>query len=488
MKRLSVFVITIALIVGLVGCTPVPTQYNLTISSTEGGEVTEPGEETFTYDGGEVVDLVAKPDEGYRFVNWTGEVDTIANVNAATTTITMNGDYSITANFVAVYDLTISSTEGGSVTTPGEGVFTHCAGTVVGLAVRTDVGYHFLNWTGDVDTIADVNGSSTTITINDHYSITANFEEEKAVTFADPSLEAAIREAIYIPERPLYPSDLKGLTSLHAYHKNISDLTGLEYCTSLTALDLRWNQISDISPLANLTSLTFINFWENQISNISPLANLTNLTELYLLHNQISDISPLASLTNLTGLRLESNQISDISLLANLTNLTWLYLESNQISDISPLANLTELTELGLSGHQISDISLLVDLTRLTSLVLYDSQISDISPLADLTNLTQLYFDGNQISDISPLANLTDLEELGLGHNQISDIWPLANLTNLWRLYLDGNQISDISPLVENEGLSEGDDVDLRWNPLNWDSINIYIPQLEARGVTVYYD
>ena len=38
-------------------------------------------------------------DEGYRFVNWTGDVGTIANVNAASTTITMNGDYSITANF-----------------------------------------------------------------------------------------------------------------------------------------------------------------------------------------------------------------------------------------------------------------------------------------------------------------------------------------------------------------------------------------------------
>ncbi|MDH4291722.1 MAG: hypothetical protein OEV56_03850 [Dehalococcoidia bacterium] len=66
MKTLSTFVITVALIVGLVGCAPArtPTQYNLTISSTEGGLVTTPGEGTgsFTYDEGEVVDLVATPD------------------------------------------------------------------------------------------------------------------------------------------------------------------------------------------------------------------------------------------------------------------------------------------------------------------------------------------------------------------------------------------------------------------------------------------
>ena len=41
--------------------------------------------------------------EGYRFVEWTGDVGTIADVYAATTTITMNGDYSITANFVRRY-------------------------------------------------------------------------------------------------------------------------------------------------------------------------------------------------------------------------------------------------------------------------------------------------------------------------------------------------------------------------------------------------
>jgi uncharacterized repeat protein (TIGR02543 family) len=61
--------------------------------------VTVPGEGTYSYDVGTVVDLVAAADTGYEFVNWTGDTSTLANVNAASTTITMNGDYSITANF-----------------------------------------------------------------------------------------------------------------------------------------------------------------------------------------------------------------------------------------------------------------------------------------------------------------------------------------------------------------------------------------------------
>jgi hypothetical protein len=78
-------------------------QYDLTISSTGGGSVTEPGEDTFTYNEGEVVDLIAEAGEGYLFVEWTGDVGTIADVYAAATNITMNDDYSITANFEAAY-------------------------------------------------------------------------------------------------------------------------------------------------------------------------------------------------------------------------------------------------------------------------------------------------------------------------------------------------------------------------------------------------
>ena len=149
--------------------------YNLTADSTTGGSVTDPGEDTFTYDCGTVVDLVAEAEEGYRFDEWTGDVGTIADVNATATNITMNGDYSMTAEFVRQYDLTTNSTGGGSVTTPGEGVFTYDEGTVVDLVAEADACYEFVNWTGNVSTIADVNAAATNITLNGDYSITANF-------------------------------------------------------------------------------------------------------------------------------------------------------------------------------------------------------------------------------------------------------------------------------------------------------------------------
>ena len=200
MKRLSAFVITVALIAGMIGCVGV--KYDLTISSTAGGSVTTPGEGTFTYDADTVVDLVAEAEESYQFANWILDVCTIADVNDATTIIIMQGDYSITANFQEIplleYDLTIVSTAGGSVTTPGEDTFTYDEGTVVNLVAQAEEGYHFVNWTGNVDTIADIGEASTTITMQGDYSITANFWEGEPCFIATATYGTTMAEEIEI--------------------------------------------------------------------------------------------------------------------------------------------------------------------------------------------------------------------------------------------------------------------------------------------------
>lgn len=119
---------------------------------------------------------------------------------------------------ITEYSLTVSTTGGGDVTTPGEGTFAYCEGQVVSLVAVADDGYCFANWAGDASTIADPDTASTTITMNDSYSITANFYEipaandfeEGGVTFPNPNpdvgatLRGDIREEGYI-----FPSDLQ---------------------------------------------------------------------------------------------------------------------------------------------------------------------------------------------------------------------------------------------------------------------------------------
>jgi len=183
MRRIAFVAISCLLLAGLAlpGCTAeVGHRFTLTVSSTIGGSVTAPGQGTFPYDAGTVVELMAEAQAGYQFVKWTGEVDTVADVNAASTTITMNDDCEILADFEVIppvqYNLTTSSTAGGSITVPGEGIYPYDEGTVVELVAEAEEGYKFVRWTGDVGVIQDVDAAQATITINGSYSIMANFE------------------------------------------------------------------------------------------------------------------------------------------------------------------------------------------------------------------------------------------------------------------------------------------------------------------------
>jgi hypothetical protein len=76
-------------------CGSVPVTYTLTLQ-VNGQGTTTPTIGYHTYAEGEVVNLSATPDAGWQFTNWTGDV---ANPTAATTTTTINGNKTVTANF-----------------------------------------------------------------------------------------------------------------------------------------------------------------------------------------------------------------------------------------------------------------------------------------------------------------------------------------------------------------------------------------------------
>ena len=200
MRRVSIFFIIVALIAGMVGCVGGEGDDDdggantLVVDFTAGGTVAVnnvpiPGKAILTYYSGAVVGLNATPDSGHQFVSWTGDVGTVANVNAASTTITVNGDYSVTADFELLppvqYGLNIIGPSHGSVTLPGEGRFLYEEGTVVSLVAEADAGYEFARWTGDVDAIANINDASTTIVINSDYYICAHFREAPVVCYPD---------------------------------------------------------------------------------------------------------------------------------------------------------------------------------------------------------------------------------------------------------------------------------------------------------------
>ena len=161
--------------------------YSFTIDSMDGGTValnnsTISRGTAYAFGAGTVVSLKAVPDNGYEFVKWSGYAGAV-DVYSPEIAVTVNGTYYITARFEVLapvrYTLSILSTAGGSVTSPGKGTHIYDAGTVVNLVVKPVSGYKFNGWTGNVGTIADVKATSTTITMNGDYYILANFGEDR---------------------------------------------------------------------------------------------------------------------------------------------------------------------------------------------------------------------------------------------------------------------------------------------------------------------
>jgi hypothetical protein len=117
------------------------------------------------------------------------------------------------------------------------------------------------------------------------------------VYFDDNALESAVRASLDQPFGPLFKSDLAKVREVQAASLNIVSLEGLQYCTSLTVLNLRANKIKSITPLAPLTNLVRLDLGENLIGNIEPLAGMIHLEELiiYGAGNEIVDWQPLAA-------------------------------------------------------------------------------------------------------------------------------------------------------------------------------------------------
>jgi hypothetical protein len=100
-KIAIIFLLIVALAVGMAGCQPGFTaQYTVKISSGLGGTVTTPGEGLFRFPAGAVVNLVAEAERSYEFAGWVSNSRTIADTSNATTTITLNKNYYfVIANF-----------------------------------------------------------------------------------------------------------------------------------------------------------------------------------------------------------------------------------------------------------------------------------------------------------------------------------------------------------------------------------------------------
>jgi len=154
--------------------------YDLTMAVAPGGSGTATDlTGASPYTAATVVNIQAVAAAGYRFLNWSAPAGTFGNATAATTTFTMPAqNVTVTANFVAVYSLTMAVSPGGSGTaTDLTGASPYKANTVVNIQAAAAAGYRFLNWSAPAGTFGNATAATTTFTMPaQNVTVTARFE------------------------------------------------------------------------------------------------------------------------------------------------------------------------------------------------------------------------------------------------------------------------------------------------------------------------
>ena len=140
--------------------------FNLSVTATNGAVSLSPA--SGSYNSGTQVTLTAKPNSGYVFSNWSGDLSGSENP----VKITMDANKNITGNFKRItYTLTANAANGSVSMNPEGG--TYNSGAYVTITATPDSGYVFNGWSGDL--AGDQN--PTLIILNKDKSITALFRQ-----------------------------------------------------------------------------------------------------------------------------------------------------------------------------------------------------------------------------------------------------------------------------------------------------------------------
>ena len=167
---------------------PVPeTEQELVVTVTGFGTVTvDP--ELEIYGCGDVLQLTASPDAGYRVLSWSGTDDDTLTTNI--NTVTMDSDKSVTVEFELIpaqYTLTMAVSGNGS-TIPSVGDLDYAEDEVVTVSAVSYGDWQFDSWTGDV---ADPYSATTTVSMDTDKIVTATFTQSDVIYTEDFEAYAA---------------------------------------------------------------------------------------------------------------------------------------------------------------------------------------------------------------------------------------------------------------------------------------------------------
>lgn len=178
--------------------------YTLTYKAGEGGTISGVSPQTVA-SGGSGTAVTARPNFGYRFVNWS---DGNTSPSRTDTNVTSNGEFTAVFEQTFILTATASPPGTGAITLkPGGG--TYSAGTQVALTATATEGWKFAYWEGPV---ADKESPQTAIVMNANQRVTAVFTQISSIT-ATPTLRTRVAGTT-TPIQPAEPTPLESIRPL----------------------------------------------------------------------------------------------------------------------------------------------------------------------------------------------------------------------------------------------------------------------------------
>ena len=276
------------------------------------------------------------------------------------------------------------------------------------------------------------------------------------VNFPDENFRNWLLEQNYGEDGVLTAEEIPSVEKIDVSNKFISDLTGIEYFTSLkmlycssndltsldvskntalTELDCSWNLLTSLDVSKN-TALTSLNCSSNQLTSLDVSKN-TALTSLNCSSNQLTSLD-LSNNTALTELNCHSNKLTSLDLSKN-TTLTVLYCYYNNLTSLD-LSKNTALTELDCHSNNLT----LLDVSKSTALTELDCRDNNLTSLdvSKSTNLIRLYCSDNQLT-LLDLSKNTALTELDCSWNLLTSL-DVSKNKNLTRLECQDNPLTSL--------------------------------------------
>ena len=225
----------------------------------------------------------------------------------------------------------------------------------------------------------------------------------------------------------------------------IYDLTGIEYFTSITYLDVSSNELTELN-LSGFSELTEIKCYGNQLTALD-VTDCINLTELLCYNNALTSVD-VSTATKLVTLWINNNQLTELDLSNN--NITSLYCDNNQIKNLNLSGN-TNLYELECRNNQLTflDVSMA---TELELLYIENNKLESLD-LSNNINLDMLFCSDNKLTQLD-ISNCTLLYGFDCSDNQLTEL-DVSNCIMLWYFNCDGNQLLSLD-LSKNTNLTSG--------------------------------